>query len=524
MYSLDYRRLWLIIIALVIILAFAFQGSRGLWEPDEGRYVRCAYEMLKAGDWLTPRLNGNPHFTKPPLAYWLIASGLSVFGMNEWGARFFHAVAFVLTALMAGYLATRMWDQKHGLLSALAYSTMVFTYSAANIATTDMFLTLFVTGAMLSCWMSLSSTQTSSLQKTIWGLLMWLFLGLAFLTKGPPGLLPLSVGIVYLSLSRRAKKPSLFALLTGIIIFCAAAFPWYLLVIQKYKGLFSYFMGDEIIGRIFTGEHSRNAGLFGAFKIYPHTLLFGSLPWSYFLFIWMWKTKPRIFAAQWWKQLQHRDNALFILLWFLVPLFFFTISSSRLPLYVLPLFMPIALATARIIVLSYPEKVVSLFLLRGKPAVYVLVLICLLTGSRAIAAHYGPKRDSRAIWQKVSAVIKERIGDTPYELSVIELHHDGITFYSGKMVDTLEIEDGKGHSFSAKMNIFQKMDELSSQPGIHVFLLSQKNLEKITGAFTKKGIHYVIADGPFDYKLIFCQRTVASNSAAVHELTKSANP
>ena len=52
MYSLDYRRLWLIIIALVIILAFAFQGSRGLWEPDEGRYVRCAYEMLKSGDWL----------------------------------------------------------------------------------------------------------------------------------------------------------------------------------------------------------------------------------------------------------------------------------------------------------------------------------------------------------------------------------------------------------------------------------------------------------------------------------------
>ena len=79
----DYRKSWLVIIAVTIILAFAFQGSRGLWEPDEGRYVRCAYEMLKAGDWLTPRLNGTPHFTKPPVTYWLIASGLSVFGMNE---------------------------------------------------------------------------------------------------------------------------------------------------------------------------------------------------------------------------------------------------------------------------------------------------------------------------------------------------------------------------------------------------------------------------------------------------------
>jgi len=521
---IDYRKSWLIIIAVIIILAFAFQGSRGLWEPDEGRYVRCAYEMLKAGDWLTPRLNGNPHFTKPPLTYWLIASGFSLFGMNEWGARFFHGVAFVLTALMAGYLATHMWDQRVGLLSVLVYSTMVFPYTAANIATTDMILTLFMTGSMLSCWMCVSQPQTSSPQKVVWGLLMWLFLGLAFLTKGPPGLLPLLVGIVYLGFSRRAKKPSLLELLTGIIIFCAVAFPWYILVIQKHHGLLSYFIKDEIIGRIVTGEHTRNAGLFGAFKIYPHTLLFGSLPWSFFLLTWMWKTKPRIFTNQWLNLLQNRDNALFILLWFLVPLVFFTISSSRLPLYVIPLFVPLALATARCIVLYYPLKASALLQMRGKPAVLVLLLIFSLIGSRAIAAHYGPKRDSRVIWEKMSVIIKDRIGDAPYELSVIGLQHDGITFYSGKMVTTLDIEDGKGHSFSAKMNVFQKMDELSSQPGIHVFLLSQKNLEKITGAFTKKGIRYVIADGPFDYKLIFCQRTVASNSAAVHEPVKSANP
>jgi 4-amino-4-deoxy-L-arabinose transferase len=524
MYSLDYRRLWLNIIALVIILAFAFQGSRGLWEPDEGRYVRCAYEMLTSGDWLTPRLNGNPHFTKPPLTYWLIASGLSLFGMNEWGARFFHALAFVLTALMAGYLAARMWDQKHGLLSVLVYSTMVFPSVGANIATTDMILTLFMTGAMLSCWMSLSPTQTSSLQKTIWGLLVWLFLGLAFLTKGPPGLLPLLVGIAYLGFSRRARRPSLFAIVTGIIIFCAVALPWYILVVQKYNGLFSYFIKDEIIGRIVTGEHTRNSGLFGAFKIYPHTLLLGSLPWSCFLLAWMWKTKPRIFAAQWWKQLQHRDNAFFIVLWFLVPLFFLTISNSRLPLYMLPLFVPLALATARCIVLYYPVKACSLLQMRGKPAVWVLLLICLLTGSRAIAAHYGPKRDSRVIWEKISPVIQERIGNAPYELSVIGLQLHGITFYSGKMVETLEIDDAIGHSFSPKRNILQKGNELLSQQGIHVFLLRQKNLKKITTQFNIKGINHEIADGPFDYKLIFCQQNVVGNSVAAHEPTKSANP
>jgi hypothetical protein len=92
------------------------------------------------------------------------------------------------------------------------------------------------------------------------------------------------------------------------------------------------------------------------------------------------------------------------------------------------------------------------------------------------------------------------------------------------MVETLEIDDAIGHSFSPKRNILQKGNELLSQQGIHVFLLRQKNLKKITTQFNIKGIRYVIEDGPFDYKLIFCQQNVVENSAAVHEPIKSANP
>lgn len=84
----GYGKAWLTLVALTFFLAFAFQGSRGLWEPDEGRYVRCAYEMQKTGDWVTPQINFKPHFTKPPVTYWLIASGLSLFGKNEWGGTF----------------------------------------------------------------------------------------------------------------------------------------------------------------------------------------------------------------------------------------------------------------------------------------------------------------------------------------------------------------------------------------------------------------------------------------------------
>ena len=58
--------LWLI--ALLLALAFAFQGTRAIWEPDEGRYSTVALNMISSGDWLVPTIDGeHPHLTKPPV-------------------------------------------------------------------------------------------------------------------------------------------------------------------------------------------------------------------------------------------------------------------------------------------------------------------------------------------------------------------------------------------------------------------------------------------------------------------------
>ena len=61
-----YRRV--LILALALLVGLAFQGTRHLWEPDEGRYTAVSQLMLQTGDWLTPRLEEDrPHYTKPPL-------------------------------------------------------------------------------------------------------------------------------------------------------------------------------------------------------------------------------------------------------------------------------------------------------------------------------------------------------------------------------------------------------------------------------------------------------------------------
>ena len=95
------RALWALLIALAI-LWFATLDARRLVHPDEGRYAEIAREMAATGDWVTPRLNGLKYFEKPPLQYWLTAAAYRVFGVHEWTARLWPALAGFLGVLALG--------------------------------------------------------------------------------------------------------------------------------------------------------------------------------------------------------------------------------------------------------------------------------------------------------------------------------------------------------------------------------------------------------------------------------------
>ena len=79
-----------------------------LFEPDESRYAQVALEMLQSGDFVVPRLLGEPFLHKPPLLYWATAASLRVFGPCEFGARFPLALAAILTVLVTFVLGARL--------------------------------------------------------------------------------------------------------------------------------------------------------------------------------------------------------------------------------------------------------------------------------------------------------------------------------------------------------------------------------------------------------------------------------
>ncbi|HET9693180.1 MAG TPA: glycosyltransferase family 39 protein, partial [Steroidobacteraceae bacterium] len=97
------------LLALLVVVGFAFQGTRGIWEPDEGRYTSVGINMYESGDWLIPTVDGeHPHLTKPPLTYWALAASFALLGHHEWAARLPSAVAFVATGLLVFGLGRRL--------------------------------------------------------------------------------------------------------------------------------------------------------------------------------------------------------------------------------------------------------------------------------------------------------------------------------------------------------------------------------------------------------------------------------
>ncbi len=321
------------------VLAFplCFQGTRGLLEPDEGRYAEVAREMLATGDWLVPRLAGRPHFTKPPLAYWCTAAGLAVGGRNAWGARLPLGLAAGATALLCGLISRRFWGSA-ALRTGTALFLLAFApFASAAILTADMFLTLWVTAGVLCAL----EAWTGGPRHRLWAAGAGVAFGLAFLTKGPPGLLPLAATGLFAAWRGAGRRGRLWSL-PGLAAGLGIGLTWYALVVAGTPGLGRYFLGDEVYARLFTAEHHRE----NSWLMHPATLVVGFLPWTVALpfLTGGWRATGRRLAAR--LRRPGDDRVRFLLVWFAAPLAVFLVVRSRLPLYLLPLFVPLSVAAA----------------------------------------------------------------------------------------------------------------------------------------------------------------------------------
>lgn len=407
------RRPFLAVVALALLLGLAFQGARGLWEPDEGRYTNVALQMLHSGDFISLRRNAEAlHFTKPPLTYWAMAGSVAAFGRTEWAVRLPIALAFVLTVVLVYQLGKRFVPDKPW-LPALIYATSPVPFLAANTINTDSFLTL-TEALAVACYVQ----ERFARRSPRWLDAMWAGFGLAFLAKGPPGLLPL-LAIVAFELSQRRGLRLLRPL--GLLAFAVIGLGWYLIVIRRHPGLLEYFLGHEVYARIATNELKRFPQWYGPFVVYLPTLVLGSLPW---LVLSVPRLRERIAA-----RLAMPDELRFLWFWLALPLVVFCLARSRLPLYLLPLMVPLALLLGRALAPG-----------QWRPKVFVPLLgvwIVVLLGVKLAVAAYPTDKDGR--W--FAAELVPMLPGHPNEVLFVEdMTRNGLNLYLNTEIERLSFK------------------------------------------------------------------------------------
>lgn len=182
---------------LPVLAAIAALGLAALWlrpllPVDETRYLAVAWEMWWRGDFVLPWLNGTPYHHKPPLLFWLIHAGWSVFGVNEVWPRLLGPLAALAAVFGLYRLARELWPQRPAvavLAPVLAFgSVYLFAYASAL-----MFDTLLL-ALLLAAWLQLHRLLVAPSARA--SLLFLLWAALALLCKGPVALLHLLAPIV----------------------------------------------------------------------------------------------------------------------------------------------------------------------------------------------------------------------------------------------------------------------------------------------------------------------------------------
>ena len=314
-----------ILAGLLFALWFGPLETRGLFWPDEGRYAEIAREMLASGDFVTPRLNGIKYFEKPPLQYWISALIFGAFDPDEWSARLWPAATGFMLVLVSAAAWWRWRGRDVGLIAASVLTSAWGVVLGAQILTLDMGLAFFQSLALLA-FIGAHRPDTPATTHVSAMALVWVALAFAVLAKGLVGIvLPGFAFALYVAIERDVSiVKGAFAPL-GIVLFLAITLPWFILVQRANPEFFDLFFVQEHFRRYLESGHHRA----GPWWYFLPIVALGLLPWTGAL--------PGALRDAW---NAPREGSLrverLLLVWVIVVIAFFSISRSKLPMYILP--------------------------------------------------------------------------------------------------------------------------------------------------------------------------------------------
>ena len=396
-HNIAARRSTKVILATLLLLVMLRVLSLGLYplsDNTESRYAEIARRMASSGDWVTPRIaDGTAFWGKPPLSSWLSAASIQLFGANEWAPRL-PSVFLALAVTVIVWRWSSMRSPRWAAMSAAALWGGGAFFIAAGAVMTDMALVAAVTLAMLGFWQAQSATTANS--RRMHGYLFFAGLGLGMLAKGPVAILLIGLPITAWSFLTHNLPRVIRTMpwLAGTFISALICLPWYVLAELRTPGFLEYFLIGEHWLR-FT-KPGWAGDLYGSAHLQPRGMIWGYLfagmfPWTLLVGV--------LSLRRWYKKQPQRQTSmltghegLYLLLWALAPVLFFTLARNILWTYVLPGIPALSILAGHVLAREPQERTVDILTCVGlvlTGAMFVAVLF--------VQGTYGGVNSTKAI-------------------------------------------------------------------------------------------------------------------------------
>jgi 4-amino-4-deoxy-L-arabinose transferase len=233
-------------------------------------------------------------------------------------------------------MARRLWNNPRiSVASALLYMSFGLIAGQAGYANLDPQFTLWVNLSMVAVWFAIDS-QTPRARLGGWALL-GVACGMGLMTKGFLALLlPVLIALPYMIWQRRFGELVRYGLV-AVVVCVLISLPWVLAVHYREPDFWRFFFWHEHIRRFAAGDAAQHAR---PWWFYLPLLFASTLPWAVLLPSTLLRT---------WREKREAKTA-YLALWFLLPLAFFSLSSGKLPTYIMPCLLPIALLMGQTVV------------------------------------------------------------------------------------------------------------------------------------------------------------------------------
>lgn len=344
----SYSRYFFILSIFALLLFFSGIGFKQLWKTDETRVAGISASMARTGNYLMPKLNGEPFLEYPPMYYWTTAVFYKEFGRSLFTSRLASALCAFGTTLLIFLLSKEMkFEPFYCFMSGVIISTCGQFWSVANRCVVDMMLCFFIVSAMFCFYKihaSLSNNGRVS-KNFIWSLLFIVSMGFGVLTKSLIGLAVPSCAIFFWLISECMWKKKVFfkswiILVTGSALSLVPAAIWLAEIYSKYG--FQSAKTIAVVNTIerFSGSYSQHAN---PIYYYLGKIPEQFLPWTVVLVV------IAILMIIRKKKLPLNTDLRFFLCWIIFPFILFATSEGKRPIYLLPLYPALAMLLSLLI-------------------------------------------------------------------------------------------------------------------------------------------------------------------------------